>query len=115
MGTGTRLSSRPRSRLKEQVRARRLPCALCGYGIDQALVRTGRNPHPLSSVVDEWLPRSRGGDPHDPVNCVEMHRVCNGIKSDSWPVGEELRRRARAEVERVLDDRPHDLEVRRSW
>ena len=114
MATDTRLGHRARRRCCEIVRARHAPCALCGYEIDQALRRTG-SPHPLSSAVDEWLPRSLGGDPHDPDQCVEMHRVCNGMKSGSWPVTDELRRRCRAEVERIMHERDHDLEVRRAW
>lgn len=72
---------------------------MCGYPIDQTLHRSR---HPLGSVVDEWFPRSLGGDPLDPVNTVEMHRCCNTSKHNHWPVTEEMRTRCRTLVETHL-------------
>ena len=34
----------------------------------------------MGPVVDENLPRSRGGSPYDRENCHLMHRACNGEK-----------------------------------
>lgn len=114
MATDRRLGGWSRQRCAEVVRARHAPCVLCGEPIDQALKRTG-SPHPLSSVIDEWLPRRLGGDPHNPDHCVELHRVCNAIKSDAWPVTDAIYERCRAEVRRLLEARDYDLEVRRPW
>ena len=100
MGKDSRLGGRTRTRLNAQVRARDAcpVCPLCGYPIDRSLPRTPK-PHPLSSVVDEWLPRALGGQV-DLANCVESHRLCNGIKSDAWPVTPALRAKC---VEAVRD------------
>lgn len=95
----SRLGGRVRTRLNEQVRARTdtPSCPLCGYWIDRSLQRVGRR-HPLCSVIDEWIPRAKGG-PVSLDNCVEVHEVCNGLKSDHWPVTTALRARCRARVE----------------
>jgi hypothetical protein len=99
--TDSRLGGRPRTRLVAEVRARRLPCPLCSYPIDQSLPRTGRR-HPLSSVVDEWFPRTLGG-PVDATNCVETHSLCNGIKGSTWPVTPDLKAKCRRRVEAILN------------
>lgn len=116
MSKDTRLGGYTRNRCATTVRARTLEpiCPLCGHPIDRGLKRTG-SPHPLSSAIDEWLPRSLGGDPHNPDHCVEVHRICNGIKSGSWPVTDHLRQRCKTEVERILAKRDDQLEVRRAW
>ncbi len=69
-------------------------CPLCGVAIDRTLRRSGK-PDPLSSCVDDWFPRKLGGDPLDPDNCVEVHRVCNGVKGSTWPVTDGVRQRCR--------------------
>lgn len=108
--TDSRLGGRPRTRINAEVRARTAypVCPLCGYPIDRTLKRTGRR-HPLASVIDEWIPRARGG-PVTASNCVECHSACNGIKSDRWPVTEALRSECRAYVERLHGDRTPQLE-----
>ncbi len=113
MGTDSRLGGRVRTRVNAAVRARtdHPVCPLCGYPIDRNLPRTGK-PHPLSSVIDEWFPRTLGGDPHDEANCVELMRICNGIKSDRWPVTADLRAECRRAVERILAS---ERGVSRSW
>jgi len=112
----TRLGGRVRTRINAAVRARHQPCPMCGYPIDQTLNRMGRC-HPLSSQVDEWIPREPcngrcQGDciPVQPgevntENCVELHATCNNLKSNHWPVTDELRARCRREVEAILT--PH--------
>ena len=64
------------------------PCHLCWKPIDYSLGmiadgRTGRRrPHPMSFVVDEIVPVSRGGDPTDFANTQPAHWICNARKGD---------------------------------
>lgn len=64
------------------------PCALCGKPIDYSLglvldLRTGkRRMHPMSFVVDEIVPVSKGGDPLDFANTQPAHWICNARKGD---------------------------------
>ena len=45
--------------------------------------RTGkRRPHPMSFVVDEKVPVSKGGDPLDFANTQPAHWLCNARKGD---------------------------------
>lgn len=84
-----------RRQLTARVLAEETHCALCGGPVDKSL-RTkpgahgkrcpggtcpGCTPHPMSPVVDEDIPRSRGGSPYERDNCHLMHRSCNGWKS----------------------------------
>lgn len=83
-----------RRQLVARVMAEEDLCRLCGQIVDKAL---GRIPghhtrrctrddcpgcvwHPMAPVVDELLPRSRGGSPYDRDNCALMHRSCNARK-----------------------------------
>lgn len=105
--SASQLNSRARRRLNDEVRSRTDSplCALCEHPIDRGLRRSGRGVDPLSSCIDDWLPRSLGGDPLDPANLVEMHRICNGIKGAAWPVTDPVRTAARSAVMRVLEKR----------
>lgn len=69
-----------RRRLRARVLARDTTCALCG----EPLPAPGSVSHldPRAPEVDEDLPRSRGGSPLDPMNCVGMHRACNQWKGE---------------------------------
>lgn len=64
------------------------PCALCGQPIDYSLgmVRdpaSGKvRPHPMSFVVDEIVPVSRGGSPTSMDNTQPAHWICNARKGD---------------------------------
>lgn len=107
MANDSRLGGRTRLALNAKVRARHQPCPLCGYPIDPTLPRTGK-PHPLSSVIDEWLPRSKGGQV-DEHNCVEMHRICNAIKWNHWPVTPDLAERCRQAVQAHQPTEPPPL------
>lgn len=69
-----RANGHRRDVVRSRVLARGEPCWICGLPIDPGL----RNPDPLSAVVDELVPVSRGGSPTDPANCVAAHRCCNG-------------------------------------
>lgn len=66
-----------RRQLRQRVLAEESHCALCGEFVDQSL------PHwdDRAAVVDEDLPRSRGGSPLARDNCHIMHRACNQWKS----------------------------------
>lgn len=110
----SRLGGRPRTRLNAAVRARtdHPVCPLCGYPIDRQANRMGRR-HPLASVIDEWLPRARGGDVNLD-NCVETHSLCNGIKGDRWPVTPDLNDRCRRRIEHELQGAPNPTRSR-TW
>lgn len=83
-----------RRQLVARVKAEETHCALCGGLVDQSLTqihgpncdrqhsdnRRGCAPHPMGPVVDEDLPRSRGGSPLDRSNVALMHRDCNQRK-----------------------------------
>ena len=66
---------------RRQVRARVLAeedlCALCDQPVDKSLPVN----HPRSAVVDEDIPRCRGGSQYRRSNCHLMHRDCNRWKS----------------------------------
>lgn len=84
-------------------------CALCGLLVDKALPtldpQTG-GPHPMAKSIDEDVPVSRGGSPHDRSNCHLMHRKCNRWKSDrtlaearaAWQADSERNQRATAVI-----------------
>ena len=77
-----------RTALRRRWRAIGAPCALCGRPIDYSLgvitdPRTGkRRAHPMSFVVDEIIPVSKGGDPLDFANTQPAHWICNARKGD---------------------------------
>jgi hypothetical protein len=77
-----------RRRIRARWKAIGAPCALCGRPIDYSLGmvvdrRTGRRrPHPMSFVVDEIVPVSRGGDPLDFRNTQPAHWICNARRGD---------------------------------
>lgn len=64
------------------------PCAICGKPIDYSLgmitdPMTGRRrPHPMSFVVDEIVPVSRGGSPIAWDNTRPAHWICNARRGD---------------------------------
>lgn len=76
-----------RDRVRARWRAIGGPCALCGRPIDYDLgmVTTPdgkRRPHPMSFVVDEIIPVSRGGSPFDMENTRPAHWICNARRGD---------------------------------
>lgn len=77
-----------RRKLRDRIRAMGEPCWICGKPIDYSLgmvtdVATGkRRPHPMSFVVDEVLPVSKGGSPVDMANCRPAHWICNARRGD---------------------------------
>lgn len=66
-----------RRRLVARIKATSTHCALCGHPLRPDLPW----PHDLSTVIDEDLPRARGGNPLDPANTNAMHNRCNRFKS----------------------------------
>lgn len=83
-----RANGSARDRIRARIRARGDNCAICGRPIDYSLgmitdPRTGRRrPHPMSFVVDEIVPVSRGGDPYAADNCRAAHWICNARRGD---------------------------------
>ena len=85
-----------RRQLRARVLAEETDCALCGTPVDKPLRNTpgghspncqdptcpGCTPHPRGPVIDEDIPRIRGGSPYDRNNCHLMHRECNRWKAD---------------------------------
>jgi 5-methylcytosine-specific restriction endonuclease McrA len=66
-----------RRQVVRRVRAEESHCALCDVYVNQEL----HHLDPMSGVVDEDVPRARGGSPYQRSNCHLMHRVCNRWKS----------------------------------
>ena len=61
-------------------------CWLCGLPVDLSLPRWPQ-PHPMSSVIDERIPRSKHpfGAKYaalDRSNCAHAHRDCNGRRGN---------------------------------
>lgn len=77
-----------RRAIRERWRAIGDPCHICGKPIDYSLgmvtdPRTGKTrPHPMSFVVDEIVPVSRGGSPTEFANTQPAHWACNARKGD---------------------------------
>lgn len=65
-----------RRQVVRRVRAEESHCALCDEYVNQAL----HHLDPMSGVVDEDVPRTRGGSPYERDNCHLMHRACNRWK-----------------------------------
>lgn len=65
-----------RRQLVARVKAEETHCALCGEHVNPNL----NHLDPRAGVVDEDIPRSRGGSPYERTNCHLMHRECNGWK-----------------------------------
>ena len=85
-------SSNPRYRnwkRRESVRAYILAtqdvCGICGQPVDKTLGKVPKEGggyawHPMSPVIDEIVPISKGGSPYDRGNCQLAHRSCNAHK-----------------------------------
>ncbi len=78
-----------RDAIRKRWRAIGAPCALCGRPIDYSLgmvldLRTGkRRAHPMSFVVDEIVPVSKGGSPLDFANTQPAHWICNARRGNA--------------------------------
>lgn len=77
-----------RRRIVQHWRALGQPCAICGHAIDYSLSTitdpiTGRTRrHPMSFVVDEIVPVSKGGSPYTIDNTRPAHWICNARRGD---------------------------------
>ena len=77
-----------RDKIRDRWRAIGAPCGICGKPIDYSLgivtdrVTGKRRPHPMSFVVDEVIPVSKGGDPLDFENTRPAHWICNARRGD---------------------------------
>lgn len=65
-------------------------CGICGKPVDKSLGKVAQPDgtykwHPLSPVVDEIVPISKGGSPYDRDNCQLAHRICNARKGARMP------------------------------
>lgn len=69
--------------MRARVLAEEDRCALCGELVNKSLwLGPDGRPHPLSPVIDEIIPVSRGGSPFERTNCQLTHRICNAKKSN---------------------------------
>jgi 5-methylcytosine-specific restriction endonuclease McrA len=66
-----------RRQVTTTVKAEETHCALCDRWVDQSLHYLD----PMAAVVDEDVPRARGGSQYERANCHLMHRRCNRWKS----------------------------------
>lgn len=92
-----------RRELVRRVKAEETHCALCGGFVDQALPFLD----PRAAVVDEDLPRARGGSQYDRTNCHLMHRQCNQWKSTMTLA--EAKAKLEGKVSPVADVRCSDI------
>ena len=88
-----------RRKIRARHRAIGAPCALCGHAIDYSLgMVTGpdgkKRPHPMSFVVDEKIPVSKGGSPIDFDNTQPAHWICNAKKGNRIIVNQQIDERA---------------------
>ena len=65
-----------RRQLVARIKATATHCSLCG----QPLAPEAQWPDPICTVIDEDIPRVKGGSPLDPDNCSAMHNQCNRFK-----------------------------------
>ena len=83
-----RANGSARDKIRARIKARGDVCAICGRPIDYGLgniidpITGKRRPHPMSFVVDEIIPVSRGGDPFSIQNCRAAHWICNARRGD---------------------------------
>ncbi|MBR3328444.1 MAG: HNH endonuclease [Atopobiaceae bacterium] len=96
MGNPRYANGARRRAIRDRWRAIGAPCGICHHPIDYSLgmvtyytedPETGeriahRKPHPMSFVVDEIVPVSKGGDPLDFANTRPAHWVCNARRGD---------------------------------
>ena len=85
-GNPRRANGSRRDKIRDRWRAIGAPCGICGKPIDYSLgivtVNGKRRPHPMSFVVDEVVPVSKGGDPLDFENTRPAHWICNARRGD---------------------------------
>ena len=83
-----RANGAARDAIRARWRAIGDPCHICGKPIDYSLgmvrdaVSGKKRPHPMSFVVDEIVPVSKGGSPLEFENTRPAHWVCNARRGD---------------------------------
>lgn len=86
MGNPRRANGARRDSIRARWRSIGDPCHICHRPIDYTLgmveVNGKRRPHPMSFVVDEIVPVSKGGDPLDFANTRPAHWICNARRGD---------------------------------
>ncbi|MGW9437948.1 HNH endonuclease [Streptomyces sp. NPDC055607] len=75
---GNPRNGRPYRRLVAELKAKGLPCWICGHEINPRL----DSRHRLSFTLDHLVPLSRGGNLLDPANARPAHRACNSSKGN---------------------------------
>ena len=86
-------STRQWRTLRDSIRRRHAPCALCGQPIDY----TAPSPHPLSFEVDHIIPVSHAPElQYVRSNLQPAHRGCNRSKSNGQPDNVATRRNSEA-------------------
>lgn len=71
--TDVRRSGRPYRRVRAELRAKRLPCHICGKAIDYNLPGSD----PQGFVMDHLVPLAFNGHPVARTNVAAAHRICN--------------------------------------
>lgn len=97
-----------RRKLRARLKAEQRECWICkAFGrpsrIDYDLPHT----HPMSFVVDELIPVSKGGSPLDYHNVAAAHRCCNGWRSNK-DVSEVMRLAKAARTKRQVMRQPFE-------
>jgi 5-methylcytosine-specific restriction endonuclease McrA len=76
MTRGQGRSGRPYRRVRAELKAKQLPCHICGKPIDYTLPGT----EPMSFAMDHVVPLAFGGHPLAMSNVRASHRRCNAAK-----------------------------------
>lgn len=73
---GTHQNGHRRRELTRRIKATATHCSLC----QQLLSPDATWPSDDCTVIDEDIPRAKGGSPLDPDNTSAMHNICNRFK-----------------------------------
>ena len=100
-GNPRRKNGYRRNIIRQRIKARGEPCAICGRPIDYSLPPNDDWSFEVDEIISVW----RGGDPLDLSNCQPVHRICNRIKYQ----------RERAEAENRKATPPTPPKASRRW
>ncbi|MGW6418834.1 HNH endonuclease [Streptomyces sp. NPDC055055] len=84
-------NGRPYRRLVAELKAKGLPCWICGHHINLRLDAR----HRLSFTLDHLVPLSRGGDLLSPANARPAHRACNSARGNRAKLSRPQQRASR--------------------
>ena len=113
----TRPDYRQREAIRQRLKARAEPCAICGRPIDYSLdwwtdPKDGkRKRHPLSFEYDHAEPIAVGGHPTSMGNAQPAHRICNQRKGD----GRRGRQASRGARRGPDTPQPGEIPTSRAW